>query len=234
MKEILAAVTAVILSVGSGIGVVSSGLEEIDNNLRSVAITTTPVTTGKTVITASPTTLVTTVAMTTTETTTTEATTTETSTTEATTTEATTTEATTTEATTTEATTTEAVVEYVDEVYVEPAYGSDAYLLAYAMAHEASYGDYTDATYVANVVLNRVDDPDFPNTVKEVLEAPNQYWGTGCSYSREFIYDPEFFRIAEDLLAGNRPLPSNVVYQATFAQGSGIYCRYGAHYYCYK
>lgn len=115
----------------------------------------------------------------------------------------------------------------------EPAYGSDAYLLAYAMAREAA--DYTDALYVGNVILNRVDDPDFPDTILEVLQAPGQYpWGDAY-YSREYIYDTEFFKIAEDLLSGGtRPLPSSVVYQAQFVQGSGIYCTYGVHYYCCK
>ena len=231
MKKVIVAVTAMLLSVGSGVGVVSSGIEEIDNNLRGIDFP--PIATETTVLTATPTIAVSAVAKTTTV-----ATATTTITMTETTTETTTTEVTT-ETATTNATTTEVVSEDLanmayDVAYEEPPYGSDAYLLAYAMAHEAAYGDYTDATYVANVVLNRVDDPDFPDTVKEVLEAPNQYWGTGCSYSREFIYDPEFFRIAEDLLAENRPLPSNVVYQARFVQGSGIYCQYGAHYYCYK
>ena len=118
--------------------------------------------------------------------------------------------------------------------YEEPSYGSDTYLLAYAMSREAAYGDYTDATYVANVILNRVDDPDFPDTVLGVLEAEGQYPWNISYYPREDIYDTEFFRIAENLLAGDRPLPSTVVYQAQFVQGSEVYCTLGVHYYCYK
>ena len=105
---------------------------------------------------------------------------------------------------------------------------------SHAMSREAAYGDYTDATYVGNVIINRVNDPDFPNSVSEVLSQEGQYpWGVSY-YSEEYIYDDYFYEIAEKLLAGDRPLPENVVYQARFAQGSGIYCTLGAHYYCYK
>ncbi len=126
---------------------------------------------------------------------------------------------------TTEVTTTEKSIEVNS---------NDVFLIAYAMSREAAYGDYTDATYVGNVIINRVNDPDFPNSVSEVLSQEGQYpWGVSY-YSEEYIYDEYFYEIAEKLLAGDRPLPENVVYQARFAQGSGIYCTLGAHYYCYK
>lgn len=38
--------------------------------------------------------------------------------------------------------------------------------------------DYTDATsqaYVMSIILNRVDSPDFPNTIKEVVEQEGQF-----------------------------------------------------------
>lgn len=115
-----------------------------------------------------------------------------------------------------------------------PEYGSDEFLLAYAMSREAKYGDYTDATYVANVIINRKEDPDFPNSILDVLQQPRQYpWGVSY-YSRDYIYDSYFYEIARNLLNGDRPLPENVVYQAQFVQGSGIYCKWGVHYYCYK
>lgn len=113
-----------------------------------------------------------------------------------------------------------------------PEYGSDAYLLAYAMSREAA--DFTDAYYVGNVILNRVEDPDFPNSILEVLQQPLQYdWGVS-SYERRYIYDDRFYEIAQELLAGKRLLPKNVVYQAQFVQGSGIYIQYKVHYYCFK
>ena len=131
-----------------------------------------------------------------------------------------------TEATTEETTTTEEISYDVNS--------NDVFLIAYAMSREAAYGDYTDATYVGNVIVNRVNDPDFPNSVFGVLSQDGQYpWGVSY-YSEEYIYDPYFYEIAENLLAGNTPLPENVVYQARFPQGSGTYCTLGAHYYCYK
>lgn len=131
-----------------------------------------------------------------------------------------------TEATTEETTTTEETSYDVNS--------NDVFLIAYAMSREAAYGNYTDATYVGNVIVNRVNDPDFPDSVSGVLSQDGQYpWGVSY-YSEEYIYDPYFYEIAENLLAGNTPLPENVVYQARFPQGSGTYCTLGAHYYCYK
>lgn len=227
-KKILVAAITVATSVGGGIGILSSTFEEIDNSyaqdIQIFTEETTPVSMPITTVTA--TSMVTTVTTTIAET----------------------------------AVSIEAVAEEVEkssdeeepsdeeelsdeeefsyeEEYSydeEPSYGSDTYLLAYAMSREAAYGDYTDATYVANVVLNRVDDPDFPDTVLGVLEAEGQYPWNISYYPREDIYDTEFFRIAENLLAGDRPLPSTVVYQAQFVQGSEVYCTVGVHYYCYK
>ncbi len=131
-----------------------------------------------------------------------------------------------TEATTEETTTTEEISYDVNS--------NDVFLIAYAMSREAAYGDYTDATYVGNVIVNRVNDPDFPDSVSGVLSQEGQYpWGVSF-YDENLIYDEYFYHIAEDLLAGNCPLPTNVVYQARFPQGSGTYCTLGAHYYCYK
>ena len=131
-----------------------------------------------------------------------------------------------TEATTEETTTTEETSYDVNS--------NDVFLIAYAMSREAAYGDYTDATYVGNVIVNRVNDPDFPDSVSEVLSQEGQYpWGVSF-YDENLIYDEYFYHIAEELLAGNCPLPTNVVYQARFPQGSGTYCTLGAHFYCYK
>lgn len=113
-----------------------------------------------------------------------------------------------------------------------PEYGSDEYLLAYAMSREAA--DFTDAYYVGNVILNRVEDSEFPNSILEVLQQPLQYdWGVS-SYERKYIYDDRFYEIARELLAGKRLLPKNVVYQAQFVQGSGTYIQYKVHFYCFK
>lgn len=134
----------------------------------------------------------------------------------------------------TEATTEETVTTEETSLYEYNVNSNDVFLIAYAMSREAAYGDYTDATYVGNVIINRVNDQDFPNSVFGVLSQDGQYpWGVSY-YSEEYIYDPYFYKIAENLLAGNRPLPESVVYQAVFPQGSGIYCTVGSHYYCYK
>lgn len=48
-------------------------------------------------------------------------------------------------------------------------------LIAQLVMAEASNQDLTGKRLVVDVVLNRVDDPRFPNTVEEVIFQPNQF-----------------------------------------------------------
>lgn len=115
---------------------------------------------------------------------------------------------------------------------------SDVYLLAYAMSNEASASDYCDARLVGEVILNRVDSSEFPNSVIEVIEEPGQYYGWPDSYyhnyPRENIIDDNYLKIAYDLVNnGNRNAPSDVVFQAQFIQGP-VWKIVGVHYYCHR
>lgn len=88
---------------------------------------------------------------------------------------------------------------------------------------------------VADVVLNRVNDPRFPNTIKEVLEEPRQ-WGlfseTGITWSERASLPEEqeavarAYDIAYDVLSGNHSdLTSRYIWCAEFAQGTDwVYC----------
>ena len=225
MKErktnIIAGATTFIMTAILSVGLVLTALEPIDTTTVVVAddaifteITTeveTPVTTINETVTTTTTTTVTTTATTTVITTT----------------------PTITESSITETTTIETVVETGTPQY---GYGSDTYLLAYAMAREAEYANFTDAAYVGNVIINRLADSDYPNTIIDVLQQPGQYpWATyENTYSAERIYDPQFYTIAELLLSGQRYLPENVVFQSGEIQGSGVCCVVGSTLYCYK
>lgn len=88
---------------------------------------------------------------------------------------------------------------------------------------------------VADVVLNRVNDSRYPNTIKGVLEEPRQ-WGlfseTGVIWSERASLPEEqgavkrAYDVAYDVLSGNHSdLTSRYIYCAEFAQGTDwIYC----------
>ena len=90
--------------------------------------------------------------------------------------------------------------------------------------------------YVGDVMLNRVDDPRFPNTLEEVLTAPRQYgrfsttgivWPERASNPGEAHAVERAYRIAEELLSGDHSelYGAGYVFQAEFVQGSeGFWC----------
>ena len=74
---------------------------------------------------------------------------------------------------------------------------------------------------VAAVVVNRVNDPRFPNSVREVVAAPRQYttlYLTGFDKTSRACY--EAARIALD---GEDDVPDDVVWQAEFRQGTEVW-----------
>ncbi len=93
--------------------------------------------------------------------------------------------------------------------------------------------------YAGSVVLNRVKDNEFPNTISDVIYAEGQY---KCTWDGSIEKEPaeRHYRIAKELIDNGSVLPDNVVYQAEFTQGSGIYYQYyddilgTTIYFCYK
>lgn len=94
---------------------------------------------------------------------------------------------------------------------------------------------------VADVVLNRVEDERFPDTMEEVLTAPHQYgkyswtgivWPDRANNSGEAHAVERAYDIAEDVLSGNHSelYGNDYVWQAGFVQGDeNVYCC--GHYY---
>ena len=77
---------------------------------------------------------------------------------------------------------------------------------------------------VGEVVLNRVASPEFPDTMREVLEQPGQYYGRNNPYFDGLRPSPESADAARRLLEGERVLDNAaVVFQANFPQGSGVF-----------
>lgn len=94
-------------------------------------------------------------------------------------------------------------------------------------------------------MYNRVNSDLFPNTVYEVVTQNGQYCPAYADpdsiYSQQARADPEIWEecreIARRALSGEVDCPENVVFQAEFVQGSGIYethyTNYSVTHFCY-
>lgn len=111
----------------------------------------------------------------------------------------------------------------------------DLYLLAHIVNAEAGGANYISDTCVAgvgSVVLNRVRDPRFPNTIKEVLWQPGQYYN-GWHGAITMEPSERSWEIAQELLDNGPIFPKEVVWQANFTQGAGVYLYTDRMYFCY-
>lgn len=128
----------------------------------------------------------------------------------------------------------------------EEAYTADElYCMAAVIYNEAGSDSCSDEqrALVGYVVLNRVNDSRYPNTIREVLEQSGQYCGMerGVRFAARYTNPGEghavsrAYAIAQELLENrnNIPVPSNVLFQAEFAQGTNVYKQIGNTYFCY-
>lgn len=127
----------------------------------------------------------------------------------------------------------------------EPAYTEDElFYMAATIYNEAGSDSCSDDTrrLVGYVVLNRVNSSRFPNTIKGVLEQKRQYgtfYRTGIKFADRHTLPQEknavdrAYRIAKEVLEMEEiPIPSSVVFQAEFRQGSSIYKYQDGIYFC--
>lgn len=120
----------------------------------------------------------------------------------------------------------------------------DLYCLAAVIWQEAGATYCSDRLQllVANVVMNHVKSPDFPNTIREVITRKGaygtMYWdGVSIPQANDPITKAAIDRCyanAKKILEGYRILPDNVIYQAGFVQGSGVYTYEEGMYFCYQ
>ena len=128
---------------------------------------------------------------------------------------------------------------------IEPSYTEeDLELLALVIYQEAGGDACSDSTrrMVAEVVLNRIDHPMFPNTLEGVLTQYGQYgrlYWTGLVWPQRAQYEIEqnaverAYRIAEDVLTSDyRMLPGDVLFQSEFPQGDEIVVEQDGLYFC--
>ena len=92
---------------------------------------------------------------------------------------------------------------------------------------------------VASVVINRVNSPEFPNTIYEVIHQKGQYATAGTSYFNNLIPSRTSVLSALRVLSGGSIAPPEVVFQSGFKQGGGTYkavsdSQLGTTYFCYS
>lgn len=118
----------------------------------------------------------------------------------------------------------------------------DLYLLAKVITCEAgSYWlDMEWKMKVGEVVVNRVNSPEFPNSYREVIYQPGQYPYAGGWYFENLTPWEASVEAAMRLLSGERLLNDpSVVFQNNTKQGSGVHTAlydstYGYTYLCYS
>ena len=122
----------------------------------------------------------------------------------------------------------------------------ELYCMAVVIYNEAGGDRCTDEEreLVGYVVLNRVNDSRYPDTIREVLEEPGQYEGLGtkgvhfAERSQDALEADALERAWETAKVvlenrNNIPIPENVLFQARFKQGIGTYKQIGNTYFCY-
>lgn len=116
-------------------------------------------------------------------------------------------------------------------------------MLALVIYQEAGSDACSDETrmMVGNVVLNRIADPRFPNTMEAVVLQERQYgrlhwtgpvWPERSSYLSEAHAVQRAYDCAKRLLNGERVLPDDVVWQAEFTQGTEVVEHVSGFYFC--
>ena len=110
----------------------------------------------------------------------------------------------------------------------------ELYMLSHVINGEAGNSTWKDMLYVGSVVLNRVKSKRFPNTMKKVIFAHNQY---ACTWDENYNKKPtkRAIKAAKYLLRHGSQLPTKVVWQSGVRQTSKVYGnkKIGGHYYCY-
>lgn len=110
----------------------------------------------------------------------------------------------------------------------------DFWYLSHVIQAESGYCEKAMMEGVGSVVINRVNDDRFPDTIREVIEQPGQY--STLSWLESQIPTDEVLEVTEDLLLNGSKFPTDVVWQANFPQGTEIYktisTSYSTMYFC--
>ena len=152
---------------------------------------------------------------------------------------------------TTEVITETAIVVETPEVVLEateleplPTYTAEELeMMALVIYQEAGGDDCSNETrmMVGTVVMNRVADSRFPDSLYEVLTQEGQYgrlhwtglvWAERASNPGEAHAVARAYECAERILSGERALPEDVIWQAEFPQGTETVVYQDGTYFC--
>lgn len=124
------------------------------------------------------------------------------------------------------------IIAWMFAATVQAAYEDDLYILSHVITGEAEGCSRDMKLSVGSVVLNRVSDDRFPDTIAEVVFQPGQY---ACTWDGNYYREPsqDTIDIAAELLEDGAVIDKSVVWQAEFPQGVGIYDIIGNMYFCY-
>lgn len=113
----------------------------------------------------------------------------------------------------------------------------DLYVLSHIIQCEAGYCEREMMEGVGSVVLNRVADDRFPDTITEVVNQPGQYRPVTDGIFASAQPTELVMEVTVDLLEHGSKFPPEVIYQANFPLGTGIYktlsTSYSTMYFCY-
>ncbi|MBQ1471924.1 MAG: cell wall hydrolase [Eubacterium sp.] len=79
---------------------------------------------------------------------------------------------------------------------------------------------------VGSVVINRINDSRFPNSLRDVIYQPGQYGPAITGQIDRTQPTQRCYEIAQDLLANGSRLPADVVWQSGVTQGTEVYSSY--------
>lgn len=125
-----------------------------------------------------------------------------------------------------------------------PGYSDDDLRTLALIIYQEAGADYcSDDTrlMVGTVVLNRVASDAYPDTIQEVATQRKQYgrlywtglvWPERAQDQAELHAVERAYSCAEQLLQGFRALPSDVIYQAEFPQGTEVMAHQDGLYFC--
>lgn len=126
----------------------------------------------------------------------------------------------------------------------EPQYTQEELNMLALVIYQEAGADYcSDDTrlMVGTVVMNRITDPRFPNTMYEVLTQEKQYgslhwtglqWPSRSSHPTEAHAVERAYTIAKRILEGERSFGEDVVFQAEFLQGTEMVAYSDGLYFC--
>lgn len=106
-------------------------------------------------------------------------------------------------------------------------------ILTRVLTGECQTGSWELQLAVGSVVLNRVNAPEYPDTIQEVVFQRGQY---ACVRDGNYYRTPteRNRQAARYLLENGSQIPENVIYQAQFRQGHGVWKKIGSEIFCYR